>query len=49
MYADVNPATLRNWVEAAERPVEPSGLALANEVARENGGGSGECRAASGE
>jgi transposase len=34
---DINPATLRNWVEAAERatrPVEPSGLALADEMAR---------------
>lgn len=34
---DVNPATLRNWVESAEsaaRPVEASGLALADENAR---------------
>ena len=34
---DINPATLRNWVEAAERaqrPVEPSGLSLADENAR---------------
>ena len=34
---DVNPATLRNWVESAEnaaRPVEASGLALADETAR---------------
>ncbi len=33
----INPATLRNWVEAAEgaeRPVEPSGLSLADENAR---------------
>ena len=40
---DINPATLRNWVETAEaaaRPVEASGLSLADEVARltrENG------------
>jgi transposase len=33
----VNPATLRNWIEAAEkadRPVESSGLSLADENAR---------------
>src|SRR4051812_8730708 len=33
----INPATLRNWIEAAEkadRPVEPSGLSLADENAR---------------
>src|SRR4051812_6548088 len=33
----VNPATLRNWIEAAEkadRPVDPSGLFLADENAR---------------
>jgi transposase len=33
----VNPATLRNWIESAEkadRPVEPSGLSLADENAR---------------
>lgn len=33
----LNPATLRNWVEAAEkasRPVEPSGLSLADDNAR---------------
>jgi transposase len=31
---DVNPAALRNWVEAAEQPAEPSGLSLVDEVAR---------------
>jgi transposase len=34
---DINPETLRNWIEAAEkaaRPVESSGLALADENAR---------------
>lgn len=33
----VNPATLRNWVEAVEKaaaPVEPSGLSLADENTR---------------
>src|SRR4051794_41977501 len=34
---DINPETLRNWIEAAAkaaRPVESSGLALADENAR---------------